>query len=86
MDPLHICGFTFAHVSFFLVVMGLIVPRSLDVFVKHERRGDSKVIYAPQELMPIFVARVEGLESVEDAVDSEETAPANGDKGVMQSQ
>ena len=61
MDPLHICGFAFAHVAFFIVVMGLVLPRSLDVFVKYERRDDSKISCAPQELMPLFVARIQGF-------------------------
>jgi len=58
LDPLHICGFTFAHVALFFAVAGLIVPRAFDVFVQPDRRNESKITAAPQALMPGFVARV----------------------------
>ena len=48
MDPLHIAGFTFAHCTVFLVIIGLILPRALDVFVLPEKRDDWKAQYAPQ--------------------------------------
>lgn len=67
MDPVHIAGFTFAHVSLFLAVAGLIVPRAFDIFVKPARRGDSFVTVEPQAIMPGFVARVEGTEGVEES-------------------
>ena len=69
MDPLHIAGFSFAHVSFVLVVVALVFPRSLDVFVKRERRDDAKTSYVaqPQEPLPLFVERIQGQEGDEEA-------------------
>ena len=74
MDPLHICGFTFAHCTVLLVLIGLAIPRALDVFVIPEKRDDYKAAYAPQVLMPILVARAEGTEHIE------EPAPENSGK------
>ena len=68
MDPLHICGFTFAHVTVLLVFIGLAIPRALDVFVIPEKRNDYKSAYAPQVLMPMLVARAEGVEHVEEPI------------------
>jgi len=77
MDPLHIFGFTVAHIGFFLVVVGLVLPRALDIFVRPERRDTFKVAYAPQEPMPPFVARIEGVERVEEGA---EVAPDSGEE------
>lgn len=66
MDPLHICGFTFAHITVLLVFIGLAVPRALDVFVLPEKRDDYKSFYAPQVPMPMLVARAEGMDRVEE--------------------
>jgi solute carrier family 6 GABA transporter-like protein 1 len=78
MDPLHIFGFTCAHIGFFLVVVGLVLPRAFDIFVRPEKRDEFKVAYAPQEPMPTFVARIEGIERVE------EGAPDSGEEAVKQ--
>ena len=67
MDPLHCTAFAFAHMSLALVVVGLVIPRAFDVFVRPERRKDDKLVYEPMQLMPMFVARVEGLQGVEEA-------------------
>lgn len=66
MDPVHIAGFTFAHISLFLAVAGLIVPRAFDVFVKPERRKDCFVHVQPQVIMPGFLDRIEGTTGVEE--------------------
>lgn len=66
MDPLHICAFTFAHITVLLVFIGLIIPRALDVFVLPEKRDEWKIVTAPQVLMPTLVARAEGIENIED--------------------
>ena len=66
MDPLHITAFTFAHCTVVIVLIGLAIPRALDVFVVPEKRDDWKTAHAPQEAMPMLVARAEGLEHVED--------------------
>jgi solute carrier family 6 GABA transporter-like protein 1 len=79
MDPLHICGFTFAHVTVLLVFIGLILPRALDVFVLPEKRMDCKAASAPQELMPILVARAEGVEHLEGGLtDADEPGAVGG--------
>lgn len=67
MDPLHIFGFVNAHLSTLIVVIGLIVPRALDVFVVHERRNDSKVDFVPQEPNPAMMARIDGVDEMEGA-------------------
>lgn len=78
MDPLHICGFAFAHVTVFLVFVGLVIPRALDVFVIPEKRNDYKAAYAPQVLMPMLVARAEGVEHLEGPIT--ENMEASGEK------
>ena len=82
MDPLHIAGFTFAHCTVLLVIIGLILPRALDVFVLPEKRDDWKAQYAPQVLMPMLVARAEGTENVEEpATEGEDVVNESADKG-----
>ena len=66
MDPLHICGFTFAHITVLLAIIGVAIPRALDVFVLPEKRDDWKAPYAPQVLMPTLVARADGVENIEE--------------------
>lgn len=73
MDPLHICGFAFSHITVLMVFIGLALPRALDVFVLPEKRDDDKSPYAPQVLMPLLVARAEGVENVEDPDPATET-------------
>lgn len=67
MDPLHVFGFVNAHLSTLLVVIGLIIPRALDVFVVPERRHDSKVDFVPQEPNPAMMARIDGVNEMEGA-------------------
>ena len=66
MDPLHICGFTFAHITVLLAIIGVAIPRALDVFVLPEKRDDWKAPYAPQQPMPTLVARADGVEHIEE--------------------
>lgn len=66
MDPLHICAFTFAHITVFLVFTGLVLPRAFDVFVLPEKRNDDKAPSAPQVLSAMLLARAEGSENVEE--------------------
>lgn len=66
MDPLHICGFAFAHITVLVAIIGIAVPRALDVFVLPEKRNDCKAPYAPQVLIPTLVARAEGHDNIED--------------------
>jgi solute carrier family 6 GABA transporter-like protein 1 len=66
MNPLYIFGFAISHIAFALALLAFIVPRSLDVFVVPARRNDYKVAYGgPRVLNPIFVARAEGTDLVE---------------------
>ncbi|KAI9799251.1 MAG: hypothetical protein M1833_004129 [Piccolia ochrophora] len=46
-DPLQIFSFSAAHVTMFLVVAGLVLPRWFDVFVPVARRGEGDMGYAP---------------------------------------
>jgi hypothetical protein len=50
-DPLHIFGFCVGHVVMALVVGGLIVPRSFDVFIPKARQGEGDLPYAPSVLI-----------------------------------
>ena len=80
MDPLHICGFTFAHVTVLLVFIGFSLPRALDVFVIPEKRDDYKSASAPQVLMPMLVARAEGTDNVEEPALEPRKEESRGDK------
>ncbi|SPO01850.1 related to sodium-dependent serotonin transporter [Cephalotrichum gorgonifer] len=72
MDPLHICGFTFAHITVVAAIVGVALPRALDVFVIPEKRDDWKAQYAPQVLMPTLVARSEGHDNIEEGATDDE--------------
>ena len=41
-DPMHIAGFTLAHLCLVLVVLGVMIPRYFDVFIPPNRRDDGK--------------------------------------------
>jgi solute carrier family 6 GABA transporter-like protein 1 len=80
MDPIHIAGFTFAHVSLFLAVAGLIVPRAFDVFVMPERRKDCFVVAQPQAINPRLLVRAEGTEGVEESAIQSPSPADSSDK------
>ena len=50
-DPLHIFGFCVGHVVMALVVLGLVLPRSFDVFIPKTRQGEGDLPYAPAVLL-----------------------------------
>lgn len=63
-DPLHIFGFTCAHLVVAVVIFVYIVPRSMDVLVPVKRREEGDRAYAPQVLCGLDDIRVtEGLEA-----------------------
>lgn len=41
-DPLHIFGFSLAHLVLIVIGLGLVLPRWFDVFIPPHRRGDGK--------------------------------------------
>lgn len=77
-DPLHIFGFIVGHVVMVLVVLGLIVPRSFDVFIPKARRGEGDLPYAPSVL--IGEGELQTTRTVEEGFDDisheEETSKA----------
>lgn len=48
MDPTQIFAFAVAHIVMVMIAMGIIIPRSLDIFVPPEKKYLGKPMYAPQ--------------------------------------
>lgn len=65
MDPLHIFAFTVAHVVMIVIVIGFIIPRSLDIFVPADKRQDGSMAYAPQVTILGVSAGEEAAEAAE---------------------
>lgn len=86
MDPLHIAAFTFAHCTVLLALIGISIPRALDVFVLPEKRDDWKAPCAPQVLMPTLVARADDVDTIEEArvpgVDTVDDPAAESDERI----
>ena len=71
-DPLHIFGFTCAHLVVVTVIAVYIVPRSMDCLVPVKRRDEGDRAYAPQVLCGLDDIRVsEGVEAGMSGQDSE---------------
>lgn len=83
-DPLHIYGFCVGHVVMLLVVLGLVVPRSFDVFIPNARRGEGELPYAPSVLVGEGDMRTtRGLEDgFEDYSHDQPTSKAARDAGI----
>ncbi|KAF1833896.1 SNF-domain-containing protein [Decorospora gaudefroyi] len=50
-DPLTIFGFAVGHLIVFFVLVGFIIPKSMNVFVPPERRDEGNRQYAPQTIL-----------------------------------
>jgi len=50
-DPLQIFGFMVAHLIVLVVLVGFIIPKSLNIFVPPERREEGNRQYAPQTVL-----------------------------------
>lgn len=46
-DPLHIFGFSVAHLVMVIIAAGFVVPRWFDIFIPATRRGEGNIPYAP---------------------------------------
>ena len=47
MDPLHILGFTIAHLVMLFVAIGFVLPRFFHPFIPHDKRGQGRIGFAP---------------------------------------
>ena len=80
-DPLHIFGFTCAHLVVFTVIFVYIVPRSMDILVPAKRREEGVRAYAPQVLCGLDDIRVsEGIEAGVSSQDSDSDAEKKNGK------
>lgn len=50
-DPLAIFGFSVAHLIIAVVLVGFIIPRTLNIFVPPERRDEGNRQYAPRTVL-----------------------------------
>jgi solute carrier family 6 (neurotransmitter transporter, GABA) member 1 len=73
-DPLHVFGFTCAHLAVFFTLWIYIWPRSLDVFVPAKRREEGVRAYAPQVLCGLDDIRV--TDGVEAGIDDSQSSDA----------
>lgn len=48
IDPTQIFAFSLSHIVMVVIVIGIVIPRSLDIFVPPEKRYLGKPMYAPQ--------------------------------------
>ena len=74
-DPLHIFAFSVAHVVMILVTLGLIVPRSLDIFVPPARRIPDDLTYAPN----VTIGVIQSSDSREDGTKPDHSEVENVD-------
>ncbi|KAK5077864.1 hypothetical protein LTR64_003735 [Lithohypha guttulata] len=61
-DPLHILGFTLAHVCLLVIGLGVILPRWFDVFLPPHRLNDGKVDTIPNVNQSAIDAEQKALE------------------------
>lgn len=77
MDPLHIFGFTVAHIVILVVGLGFLLPRALNVLIPAEkRRNDAGTTYAPQVTILGLSAGEEAAETASGTLE----APPSTDK------
>jgi solute carrier family 6 (neurotransmitter transporter, GABA) member 1 len=80
-DPLHIFGFTCAHLVVVTVIFAYIVPRSLDVLVPAKRHEEGVRQYAPQVLCGLDDIRVsQGIEAGTHASGSGQDSNSDAEK------
>lgn len=74
-DPLHILGFTLAHVCLLVIGLGVILPRWFDVFLPPHRLNDGKVDTIPNVDQSAIDAEQEALEEGGDTMGSGKDEP-----------
>jgi len=74
-DPVYIAGFALAHVVILALLVGLLVPRWLDVFIPYERRDEGRKPVAPGVTLTVD-------NDIEDARIIKETVPRDGGSPV----